>query len=175
MPGTYIVIALTANSSTGCRVIPEESVYLAIYSKMFGPDSQQACNDYVKAHCQTGSGITLGGPEVPFPLTLTTGASTGLQDRLGKGVYKAFHIGGYVKVQASNINMSGLHPKAELVHVPTFVPPLRYELHVFETMPQLLNLIIGSAEAQYRAQAETDLSITIVDSEGEHEVRVEHP
>lgn len=46
----FIVIALTG-TSRGCSVIPEGSMYLAIYSKAFGPDTLDACRAWVGSNC----------------------------------------------------------------------------------------------------------------------------
>jgi len=71
--------------------------------------------------------------------------------------------------------MSGLHPHAELVHVPTFAPPVTYQLDVFETNPELLNLVIGSAEAQFLATGHGNVEVVIQDQAGAHHVPIKTP
>jgi hypothetical protein len=52
--GEFIVIALTgstAGNSTGCSIIPKDALYLAIYSKMYGPDTYEKCQAWVTGNC----------------------------------------------------------------------------------------------------------------------------
>jgi hypothetical protein len=46
----FIVIALTG-TSTGCQILPEHAMYLAIYSQVYGPASFSACQDYIVNSC----------------------------------------------------------------------------------------------------------------------------
>lgn len=53
--GQFIVIALTGSmsgNSTGCSIIPKDAMYLAIYSKMFGPASYDDCKAWVATNCK---------------------------------------------------------------------------------------------------------------------------
>lgn len=50
----FIVVALTgsaAGSSTGCSILPKDAVYPAIYSKVYGPDTYDACKAWVAGNC----------------------------------------------------------------------------------------------------------------------------
>jgi len=47
----FIVISLTG-TTTGCKIVPEGSFYLAIYSKVFGPATQAECDEWVASNCQ---------------------------------------------------------------------------------------------------------------------------
>ncbi len=53
-PEQYIVIALTAAlpEYTACNVLPEGSMFLAIYSSVYGPDSKQNCLAWVAENCK---------------------------------------------------------------------------------------------------------------------------
>ena len=58
----YIVIALTA--STGkkyedCKVTPHGDVYPAIYSQVFGPDSEKECQKWAAANCGKSDKATI--------------------------------------------------------------------------------------------------------------------
>lgn len=48
--GQFIVIVLTG-TTTGCSVIPKDSLYPAIYTKAFGPNTLGACKAWVAANC----------------------------------------------------------------------------------------------------------------------------
>lgn len=53
----FIVIALTKSLGgplQGCNVIPEGNPYPAIYTQVFGPDTRQACEDFVRQKCGSG-------------------------------------------------------------------------------------------------------------------------
>lgn len=55
----FIVIALTgsgADKHQGCRVLPEGTAYLAIYSEVFGPASRGECDQWVAENCGFDSG-----------------------------------------------------------------------------------------------------------------------
>lgn len=50
----FIVIALTGSAGEkhqGCRVVPEDSAYPAIYSPVFGPASREECENWVQENC----------------------------------------------------------------------------------------------------------------------------
>ena len=50
----YIVIALTGSTTKkyeDCKVIPYGDVFPAIYSQVFGPESQKDCEQWTKANC----------------------------------------------------------------------------------------------------------------------------
>lgn len=53
----FIVIALTESlggTLRGCSVIPEGKLYPAIYTQVFGPDTHQACEEFVGQNCGNG-------------------------------------------------------------------------------------------------------------------------
>ena len=70
--------------------------------------------------------------------------------------------------------MSGINPRAELVLVPTFAPPVKYKLLVYEHQPELENLITGSASALFAASAADEKigKVLIEDSVGTQEVEI---
>ena len=113
--------------------------------------------------------------EDPFPLSLRTKEPAGTTVRLGSGKYSAVDVGSIVTVTASNISMSGIHVHAELVVIPTFAPPLRYKLLVYETSRQLANLIVGSATASFDASGADEKAglVQIEDSSGVHDVAIQ--
>jgi len=47
----HIVIALTGTSYEGCRVLPADSFYPAIFSHVFGPADKQQCSEWLVANC----------------------------------------------------------------------------------------------------------------------------
>jgi hypothetical protein len=50
----FIVIAFTAsipNKPRGCSIIPENAMYPAIYSKVFGPNPYDLCQNWVAENC----------------------------------------------------------------------------------------------------------------------------
>lgn len=50
----FIVIARTDGAAprpVGCSIVPKDAVYLAIYHKVFGPDTYAACQAWKAAHC----------------------------------------------------------------------------------------------------------------------------
>ena len=94
--------------------------------------------------------------------------------RLGAGKYRSVEIAGIVTVIATDIAMSGLRARAELVHVPTFAPPIRYKLMVWETHRELANLLLGSATATFSSGPDEKFgSVQIVDTNGIHDVTIE--
>lgn len=46
----FIVIALTGTTK-GCSILPEEAMYLAIYTQVFGPATYDNCKNWVLANC----------------------------------------------------------------------------------------------------------------------------
>jgi len=56
----FIVIALTG-SNTGCQILPDDAIYLQIYSQVFGPVSIAECEAWVAANCRDHG---LGGAPV---------------------------------------------------------------------------------------------------------------
>ncbi len=51
----YIVIALTESLNEGyygCSVVPENSCFLTIYSKVYGPDSKKRCLKWINKNCK---------------------------------------------------------------------------------------------------------------------------
>ena len=66
--GKYIVIALTGvgeGKHLGCSVLPEGSLFPAIYSQVFGPASRAECEQYVSANCGVRGGDPAGPLSVP--------------------------------------------------------------------------------------------------------------
>jgi hypothetical protein len=52
----YIVIALTGSEGPhllSCSIVPKNANFLAIYSKVFGPDSFAACLNYIEQNCDS--------------------------------------------------------------------------------------------------------------------------
>lgn len=52
--GQYQVIALLSSQdgkNTGCRIIPTDQFFPAIFRKVFGPASREACERYVNDNC----------------------------------------------------------------------------------------------------------------------------
>src|SRR5258708_19799034 len=39
----------------GCIVVPSDTLYPEIYSRAFGPDTREACQQWVHTHCGSGS------------------------------------------------------------------------------------------------------------------------
>jgi hypothetical protein len=50
--GRYDVYSLTGAPGTGCIIVPEGGIVLAIYSHVFGPGSYEECQKYVAANCK---------------------------------------------------------------------------------------------------------------------------
>jgi hypothetical protein len=46
----YNVIALTG-TNTECSIVPEDAIYPAIYSKVYGPASHDDCKAWVATNC----------------------------------------------------------------------------------------------------------------------------
>jgi len=52
----YIVIARTGNDGDrekGCQILTEDATYTEIFSVVFGPDSFNACQEWVKYNCES--------------------------------------------------------------------------------------------------------------------------
>jgi hypothetical protein len=47
----FIVIALTG-TDTGCSIVPNDALYPAIYSKVYGPDSYDDCKTWIGSNCK---------------------------------------------------------------------------------------------------------------------------
>jgi hypothetical protein len=112
-------------------------------------------------------------PDGPSPLKklrLKSGEDAG-HARLANGDYSANQIGDLVTVVASNVHMAGPHAHAELIHVPTLVPPRAYALYAIEPMPQFEMLVIGNAKATYFSDTDVD-EVTIIHEGGQTNVKV---
>lgn len=58
----YVVIALTESAGKkyeDCKVIPHGEIYPAIYSQVFGPDSQKECEKWQHANCGKSDKATM--------------------------------------------------------------------------------------------------------------------
>ncbi len=57
----YIVISTTledARKYEGCKVIPHDAIYPAIYKQVFGPASQRDCEKWMNSNCGGSSKAT---------------------------------------------------------------------------------------------------------------------
>lgn len=112
----------------------------------------------------------MSGDGDPFPHLLNANAIA----RVGSGKYRAVAISSVVTITVTEIPMSGISTRAELVHIPTFAPPIRYKLMVWETLPELDNLILGSTSAFFSSSQDQKTEIVqIEDASGIHDVHIE--
>jgi hypothetical protein len=61
---SFIVIALTGSEGdryAGCRIVPEDAIYPAIYSRVAGPMSREQCEAFLRDHCGD-EGVFATGP-----------------------------------------------------------------------------------------------------------------
>ncbi len=66
----FIVTALTGDLCQSVRIRPADSIYIAIYSRIFGPATQQECADFVEKHaaeCMVAGSRMTGDAGRPFP------------------------------------------------------------------------------------------------------------
>jgi hypothetical protein len=105
-----------------------------------------------------------------IPLKLKSGEVAG-HVRVANGTLSADQIGNLVTVRAANVNMSGPGAKAVLLHIPTFVPPVRFELDAIEPHPELEMLVIGHAEATFHSADNVDV-VDVQTSDGLKQVPV---
>ena len=66
----FIVTALTGDLCQAVRIRPADSIYIAIYSRIFGPATQQECADFVAKHaasCEVSGSRMTGDAGRPFP------------------------------------------------------------------------------------------------------------
>lgn len=57
-PKQFIVIARTGiegneGKNTGCQILPEDSLYTAIFTQVHGPASKLDCETFVKDNCDS--------------------------------------------------------------------------------------------------------------------------
>ncbi len=53
---------------SGCLVVPEGTIVVATKTRVFGPDSRDACDDFVEQNCSAEKVLVLRGGEIPWPL-----------------------------------------------------------------------------------------------------------
>ncbi|HEY0429618.1 MAG TPA: hypothetical protein VGC76_17690 [Pyrinomonadaceae bacterium] len=54
----FIVIALTGSDGDkhqGCRIVDEDAIYPAIFSRVYGPASREQCQQWIKENCDVAA------------------------------------------------------------------------------------------------------------------------